>query len=183
MIRYIFEHFVDINDKKNINTYIYGCELLIFNLIPLVTLLLTGIAFNCLYFNILFAFYFCPLRIFLGGYHCKRGINCILFFLFIIIILSILYYYFIPNKLIIIITSFCLLFINYQTPYSNDNSLNYYQNILIAKKYVHILSTVYILTVFIFHHNNVITSAYVYACSVNIFLFLLGKAQHAIKLY
>lgn len=49
---------------------------------------IVGYIFEQLTFSVLLLLFYLPLRISLGGYHCKKALNCFCFFTFILIILN-----------------------------------------------------------------------------------------------
>lgn len=70
--------------KKNIisysekDTYYYGMFVMLFNLLILVTIIFIGSMFGKVKETILFLLFFIPLRLYLGGYHCKTPLRCFL---------------------------------------------------------------------------------------------------------
>lgn len=65
----------------------YGLEVVGFNLLSILTILCIGVLSKQIMFSILFLISFIPMRLVIGGYHCKSIINCEISF-------SILYYFF-----------------------------------------------------------------------------------------
>ncbi|WP_367236731.1 accessory gene regulator B family protein [Thomasclavelia sp.] len=177
MIKYLLELIVDKKDFKYMDMYVYGCEILIFNIMSILVLIIIGIYFNSLLFSIIFLLYFCPLRVFLGGYHCKNKFLCMFMFFLISIVIINLYNYLNLSMIGIIFVTIILLLMNFQTPYSQDKLLNNYQNILYAKKIVHYLTLFYFISVIYYYENMYVLSAYVYACLTNAILFIIGKIK------
>lgn len=68
----------------------YGLEVLIYNLISIVSVLILGVVFKALTLTLLFLITFVPLRSFTGGYHAKTAFKCfgISIFTFITIVFA-----------------------------------------------------------------------------------------------
>lgn len=105
MINYILHkliiHNVITNTEKEI--YQYGIIVILFNLLILTSFTIVGLSLGRLYDVILFLIFFIPIRIMLGGYHCKKPWNC--FFvsnLFLLIVLLLIPYF---KSFLTIITS------------------------------------------------------------------------------
>lgn len=66
--------------KDEIDIYQYSLFVISFNFLCVVTAIVIGTIFGMLKFSLLFFLIYTPVRIFLGGYHCKRPITCICLF-------------------------------------------------------------------------------------------------------
>lgn len=74
MSNYIIEKLVNKNyiKKDSLESYQYGLEVLIMNLIPIFLIIGISLMIKKLDFGILFLVSFVPIRINIGGYHCKK---------------------------------------------------------------------------------------------------------------
>jgi accessory gene regulator B len=61
-------------DKKNF--YTYGIELLIINFLIFLSIAIIGILTNKIVISLIYAFTYCPIRNYAGGYHCKTYSRC-----------------------------------------------------------------------------------------------------------
>ena len=78
--------------KKEENLLIkYGLFILFFNILTYTIVLLIGKIFDELYFTIIFMILYSPIRILIGGYHCKKAHTCLLMFSLIITFIILLY--------------------------------------------------------------------------------------------
>lgn len=80
MIDYILEKLIMHNvitfTEKEI--YRYGIFVILFNSLILISFILVGLTLKKVYNVILFLIFFIPIRVMLGGYHCKKPLNCFL---------------------------------------------------------------------------------------------------------
>lgn len=68
-----------ISDEE-ISVYEYGIFVILFNLLCIFIALCIGVLFGKLKFSILLFFFYTPIRILLGGHHCKNSKSCICLF-------------------------------------------------------------------------------------------------------
>lgn len=87
------------NEKEQKLLFNYGLFILFYNLFTLLIVLLIGKIFNELFFTILLMLLYIPIRVIIGGYHCKKVSSCLT--LFSIIIMSVIIFYKIDIKNII----------------------------------------------------------------------------------
>lgn len=61
--------------------YVYGLQVILFNCLSVISILLIGqLCFHNVIDAILFLVFFIPLRVFVGGYHCKTPVGCLVTF-------------------------------------------------------------------------------------------------------
>lgn len=87
LIKILFEnHLISAED---IPIYEYGLWVLLFNSLCISIAIVIGTVTKNHHFSILFFLFYTPIRILLGGFHCKTPLRCILFFemLFSIVLL------------------------------------------------------------------------------------------------
>lgn len=78
--------------KKDENLlFQYGLFILFFNIFTLLIVLIIGSIFNELFFTILLMLLYIPVRIIIGGYHCKKATTCLITFSLIIICIILSY--------------------------------------------------------------------------------------------
>lgn len=65
-------------DEKSI--YEYGCFVILFNLICMLSVIIIGILLNELKTSFIFIIAFLPIRVLSGGFHLKSPLKCLLFF-------------------------------------------------------------------------------------------------------
>lgn len=66
-------------DCEDIEIYQYGLFVVIFNIACVLAILLIGLLLNELINTLYYLLFFIPVRIFLGGYHCKTAKSCIFY--------------------------------------------------------------------------------------------------------
>lgn len=88
MIKKRFKEFNLYNIEEKREIYKYGLFVALFNILTILLFFIVGYIFEQLTFSVLLLLFYLPLRISLGGYHCKKALNCFCFFTFILIILN-----------------------------------------------------------------------------------------------
>lgn len=71
--------------EKERASYQYGMDVLILNLIPIFIILVISVVTRNIKFGVIFLLFFIPVRINIGGYHCKKISNCTLLFVLLYI--------------------------------------------------------------------------------------------------
>ena len=66
--------------EKERASYQYGMDVLILNLIPIFIILVISVVTRNIKFGVIFLLFFIPVRINIGGYHCKKISNCTFLF-------------------------------------------------------------------------------------------------------
>lgn len=90
--------------------YEYGVFVIKFNLLCIMTIIAMGYIFDQTVFTFYFLIFYVPIRVLLGGYHCKKPVSCYLTFNFIFLIILILNCLNIYNKIISVIGILLYLF-------------------------------------------------------------------------
>lgn len=88
MYKQIKSSFNDIlqNSEYTKEAYIYGFKVIFLNFLTIISILMVSkICFKDIWIGIFFLIFFVPLRVLIGGYHCKKPYTCIISF-------SIIYY-------------------------------------------------------------------------------------------
>ena len=105
--------------SKDIDIYEYGLFVLWFNFIIIFSFLLQGIITSHFVFTILFLIFYLPLRIYLGGYHCKTPKRCFILSNIFYFTILILYKYFSKLYIFALFTIIIVYFIHHK--YNNHN--------------------------------------------------------------
>ena len=142
--------------------YNYAILVILFNLSSILSIILLSIVLNSFSFTLMFLLYFIPIRILIGGFHCKSARNCFISFVvtyWVIILFSKFFYEDINNIKI----GFVLIFmINILFIFSKKH--------FIFKSIVFSVSCImYIFTTF-YPNSNV---PFIYAMVLNIILYLI----------
>ena len=166
----IKKNYISIEKKE---TYRYGLEVLILNLIPIIIILCLSVISGQFIFGLLFLLSFVPIRINLGGFHCNKIHNCIISFILIYIIVLL-----INNTLIVNGLNFLglisILFIYISRPITYDVIDNVDINLLRAKNRKNNFCFILVYCILLLGNNKIIT-AITMACLLNIILYYLGK--------
>ena len=80
-----------INKEEEALLFKYGLFIIFFNIITMIIVLFIGKMLDEIYFTILLMILYIPIRIIIGGYHCKKFYTCLLLFSLIILCIIILY--------------------------------------------------------------------------------------------
>lgn len=119
---------------------IYGIKSIIFNLTSVISILVLSILLNDLYVGLFFLMFFIPLRMILGGYHCKNAISC-----FVCFNLLYIFTYFLSITLnrnlsycLLIYLFLCENYISHSKRYLNSykGKAFFYKNILILTYFI-----------------------------------------------
>jgi Membrane protein putatively involved in post-translational modification of the autoinducing quorum-sensing peptide len=171
---YIIEKLVNKNyiKKDSLESYQYGLEVLIMNLIPIFLIIGISLMIKKLDFGILFLVSFVPIRINIGGYHCKKVQNCIITFIFLYILIvylanSVLY------RTLRIIGFICISFLYCFKPITYDVIENIEINYVKAKSKIKNYCFIILLVIHLFNKAQVIIAIYM-SCILNVFLYLIG---------
>ena len=78
MTNYLIKN--NIITKDNQEIYDYGIFVLLFNCGCLLSIILQGILLNNVIYSMYFLLFFVPIRVLLGGYHCKSPYSCFITF-------------------------------------------------------------------------------------------------------
>lgn len=177
IIKYILSFLIK-NDYISIldyDIYQYGLKSIILNLSTILSVIIVSSCFNCILFSLFFLISFIPIRINLGGYHCKTPIRCLLSFNIIYFIHYFLLFH-IQNYsfifVVIIIMTSILLWVN---PYKSIQKCNVY---LISRKNFYILLN--LICVLLFNYN-ILTKAVLVSLLMNVLLYFTAKIQHYFK--
>lgn len=102
---------VEVITSDDYEIYSYGMFVVLFNLICVANIIFIGFLFRDIEYSLLFLILFTPLRILLGGFHCKTPIQCVLFFDTLFIITYFLSYFFdsLLVKIILIMIMFFII--------------------------------------------------------------------------
>lgn len=88
IIEYLLKN--NIISDEEIDVYCYGIFVIWFNCLCILTSIFIGVIMNRISFILTYLFFFCLMRILIGGFHCKTPIKC--FSLFQIINLLVILY-------------------------------------------------------------------------------------------
>ena len=168
--RLICKNYIQENVRES---YQYGMLVLVMNLIPILIILGISIIVNKLIFGFLFLISFVPIRVNIGGYHCKKTQNCIISF--VLIYISILYLsYSMFYNLIKILGVICIISIFFLTPITYDVIDNIDKNKKKKKKRLYKYMIIIILFICLFSNKYNIIAMYM-ACILNVLLYFIGK--------
>lgn len=114
MIKKIIDYLIaaEIVESDDYEIYSYGIFVVLFNVICVLNIIIIGFLLNNIKYSLLFLFLFIPLRILLGGFHCKTPIRCVLFFDTLFIITYFISYYFdilLVEIILVIIMTFIII--------------------------------------------------------------------------
>lgn len=173
-LNYIVKNNLIKSDEKEI--YRYGIVSLTLNLITIFSIIITSIFFKKLSFSILFILSFVPIRMTLGGFHCKTPLNCILSFNLIY-----LFHLFFITHMPDFYTLFCIpliILLMILTPYININKIHLSNKKTNIKKNIILLIN---LIVFLFLNNIILKQSIFTSILINFELYLFAKINDRIK--
>lgn len=160
-------------DENEYAIYDYGMDVLLMNLIPIISVISLSMFFNCFDYGVIFLLSFIPIRVTIGGFHCSKVINCILIFsiLFLITIClkNLNCYSFIRCCGII-----SILTVWFITPITYDNLDDYDNNLSNAKKTIKLVCIAFMIMIITVNNNNFLFGIYI-ACILNVLLYFVGK--------
>lgn len=156
------EHLINQDD---IEIYKYSLFVISFNFICIFSLIFWGCLFNLLNFTLLFILYYLPIRIYIGGFHCKTPLKCFLLFnsSYIVILIS---YFFLNsyfNQKYALIISLILFFTYFLLKSKSDKS-----------KFLFIIIIIELLFLNLFPNS---LDSYCYATTLNIILFIIPHIE------
>lgn len=140
------EKIIDIMINRNVidfrekEIYYYGLFVLLFNVIILISFIFVGYMCGKLYDAIMFLVFFMPLRLYIGGYHCKTPQKCFIVSN-LVFLLSIFSVHIFENFFyLVIIPQIIMLIYKSKIGYIK---IEYYQILLVCYLIYLILGTVY----------------------------------------
>lgn len=97
----------------NRSYYTYGIEIVLENIITFLSILIVAILTNSLLISIVYIIVYCPIRSYVGGYHCKKFYQCYLTSLTLFILLiyfnyNFSYYKGLISIILLVISSFTI---------------------------------------------------------------------------
>ena len=138
--------------EKERASYQYGMDVLILNLIPIFIILVISVVTRNIKFGVIFLLFFIPVRINIGGYHCKKISNCTL--LFVLLYIFVLKLSTLSIQLILkYFGILCILFIMLLDPISYDVIENKVENYKRSKKIIKAVSILMIVILFLLNDN------------------------------
>lgn len=154
------------------DSYKYGIDVLIVNIIPILITLTISYWLNQTRFGIIFLISFIPIRVNIGGYHCKRITTCI--FSFTILYVLVLWLGFSNIFYILrVIGLFCILLIFWLTPITYDVIKKPENNMMKAKSRVKDVCFIMLFVVLIGEYTYLHRGVYM-ACILNVILYTVG---------
>lgn len=163
----------------NLKILKYGLNILYSTFLGILGVILCGIILKSSIYSFLFLLFYCPLRLFIGGYHAKTNFFCITLFIFIfIVILNINCHltFNIPSILFLLIY---FLLIYFFAPVESTKKPFSKKNYLRMKKFSIVLFLIFCLILYLFYYfaqkyYNFIFLIY----TINILAFLAGILQN-----
>lgn len=154
------------------DSYQYGFLVLILNLIPIIIIVGFSAITKRLEFGIIFLISFVPIRINIGGFHCKKFHNCM--FSFIIIYISIMYLSITSfRELLKIFGLICIVLIYFLKPITYDLIENERYNYIKSKRIIKNVCFLMIIINFVFNDFQLIIAMHM-ACILNVSLYFMG---------
>ena len=161
--------------EKERASYQYGMDVLILNLIPIFIILVISVVTRNIKFGVIFLLFFIPVRINIGGYHCKKISNCTL--LFVLLYIFVLKLSTLSIQLILkYFGILCILFIMLLDPISYDIIENKVENYKRSKKIIKAVSILMIVILFLLN-DNCLLSATSMAGILNFCLYCIGRVD------
>ncbi len=153
--------------SKEIELIEYGFRAITLNLLTVCSIILASFIINEIFIGLLFLIFFIPLRINLGGYHCKTPLNCISCFTFLYIMIfyiseHVLNIHILYSLLVVLL--FTKSYRSMNKGYIDVNSKNNFKNIIIF---------IFILLVF-FTNSSIIYQVIFMVATLNILLIYLA---------
>ena len=97
-LRLVANRMISIEKRKY---YTYGIELVLNDLLVFLSIILIGTLTEKLFISLIYALTYCPIRNYVGGYHCKTHMKCYYTTLFLYISMLLFNYYLSDNRLIV----------------------------------------------------------------------------------
>lgn len=158
------------SDTKD--SYKYGIDVLIVNIIPIIIILSLSYCVNRTSFGILFLLSFIPIRVNIGGYHCKKITTCTLSFTILYVL--VLWLGFSNIFYILKVIGLCCLPIIYWSTPITYNAIKYPENNMIkAKNRVKDVCFMMLLLILIDGYTYSYRALYM-ACILNVILYMIG---------
>lgn len=177
MKKYVFERLAKKGFilEEQIESYEYGLDVLILNIIPIIIIVFISGLVDQLEYGLLFLILFIPIRVNIGGYHCKKIQNCIAVF-------SILFSVFLALANISLQSTFevlgiiCIFILYILEPITYDTIENEKINFIKAKKRIKKCCILIILTILMLGKNYSLIGMYM-ACILNVLLYSIGYIE------
>lgn len=120
-LRLVANRIIPIEKRKY---YTYGIELVLNDLLVFLSIAIIGILTGKFFISLIYALTYCPIRNYVGGYHCKTHMKCYFTTLSLYILMLITNYYLSSNRLIVsyilIAIAIPAIFIFAPVDYGND---------------------------------------------------------------
>lgn len=152
---------LEISEEEEKLLFKYGLFILFYNVFTLFIVLLIGKLLNEMYFVLLLMIFYIPIRVIIGGYHCKSTTTCLLTFSLIIICTIMSYKLDLHNILVILSIPAYILTLYYVTQ----------ENTTKLTKFALILFTIEFILCFI---NNIIGHVAYYSIMLISLLYLIN---------
>ena len=191
MFRYFAENiaFILIKNKilniKNWEVYVYGIEVILLNLVLLLSLLGISIVGKSLQLFIGFLLFFIPIRIFAGGYHAKHSETCFGVSIGLYIVATIIFNQFpnlYKNTFAIVLFMFAIVILLIWSPIKNPNhpmaDYQYKRNRKIVYGIIVIDLVVFVITSIM--NYTVASSEVIFILLASVFL-VIGKIENCNK--
>lgn len=179
MIIQLFLNFLIKNEyisNSDYEIYQYGLISILLNFLTILSIITISSIFKNFLFSVFFLISFIPIRINLGGYHCKTPISCLISFniIFLVhytLVNNIMNFYYIHTGIIIMI--FILLLIK---PHISRQKRNVIYPIYKKNCFV-LLNIIYIIV----FNNTVLLKAIFISLLMNILLYTAAKIQYYLQ--
>ena len=120
--------------------YQYGIEQGIMILLNMITALVIGLIFHCLFYVVIFSAAFIPLRTYSGGFHAKTSLMCYVLSVLTLVVFCILIKVLcFPNILWIIISIMCSIIILVLSPVETENKPLDKMEVKVYRKRAHMI--------------------------------------------
>lgn len=160
-------------EKENINLFFYGIDVLWMNIIPVIIIIFISILLGDIVFGALFLLSFIPIRINIGGYHCKKVHNCIFVFTLIFLFCLFLYENFNNPIIYTLIGIISIAVISNAMPISYDKVDKIEKNTIKSKFRIKFFSFIILIVASLMYKYDYSIAVYM-ACIVNTILYILG---------
>lgn len=165
----IKENIISVEDSE---IYKYGIFVLLFNLSSILSIILLSVFFDSLPFTLLFLCFFIPIRIIIGGFHCKSAKNCFISFIITYLVILLLSKTLHDIKFCLILGLISMLLITILHINSNKHIVFKILLILISGATCAIILT-----------NSLFSVPFMYANLLNIILYLVPIISNHINKY
>lgn len=163
----------------NLKILKYGLNILYSTFLGILGVILCGIILKSSIYSFLFLLFYCPLRLFIGGYHAKTNFFCITLFIFIFIVILNINCHLTLNIPSILFLLIYFLLIYFFAPVESTKKPFSKKNYLRMKKFSIVLFLIFCLILYLFYYfaqkyYNFIFLIY----TINILAFLAGILQN-----